>query len=446
MEILLTSILTGIVTGAVWYALTEIGRARRENRAGLERMKATKFTVPAKALKKRRKKRGPRITTGSAKNALAVLNSVVDQQKIRTAEIEIPVIAEDVLSYEPGELGPAYPDKTRLFYPKDAISDPDYLETVMRSPLQVQTHQKNTTEYNRDVDGWPTKAWWDDTAKRVMLKGVLHGEENVKYAEENKHLPGFGTSAFISFLRIEKTAGTAPNGKPYDAVVRKAVNNHVAIMQGVRDPKNVIVAMNAVESEKTVDLSTGSAHNVDSAPKTPPEGKRMPIDKSDFKEAMHAYMAEEKEESEKAERIKNAIKNELKDESSKAVTSTATGAGNAPESSGKDGSAKNFPHAKEETSSVPAAKEKTETATASNALPSEEMVKDFSTHLGVKLENPTLSYLGSLVGVKATEPAELISALNAKRTEWAKPAAQAQNSGTAETGTAPSLRDLMAAI
>lgn len=177
-------------------------------------------------------------------------NGTTDYQKIKTAEIEIPVIAEDVLVYQGGELGSAYPDVTRLFYSKEAISDPDYLETVLRSPLQVQTHEKNTSEFNRGVDGWPLSAWWDEAERRTKVRGVLHGEDNVRYAEENRNQPNFGTSAYISFLEIDRTPGIAPNGKPYDAVVRKAVNNHIAILPNVRDPKNVILAMNAVREEE----------------------------------------------------------------------------------------------------------------------------------------------------------------------------------------------------
>jgi len=190
-------------------------------------------------------------TFGDAKNAVAVNAGSVDFQKIKTAEITVPVIAEDVLVYQGGELGSAYPDTTRLYYSAEALRDPEYLETVLRSPLQVQTHEKNTGEFNRDVDGWPIAAEWDETEKRVKVRGILHGEENVRYAEENKNKPNFGTSAYISFLEIDRTPGIAPNGKPYDAVVRKAVNNHIAILPNIRDPKNVILAMNAVKEDES---------------------------------------------------------------------------------------------------------------------------------------------------------------------------------------------------
>jgi hypothetical protein len=351
---------------------------------------------PKKKPKKKAKKKAVIKKTASAKNS-SVMNASVDFQKIRTAEIEIPVIAEDVLVYGPGELGASYPETTRLYYSADAISDPEYLETVKRSPLQVQTHEKNTSEFNRDVDGWPTEAWWDDSKKRVMAKGVLHGEENVKYAESNLSKPGFGTSAFISFLKLEKKTGTAPNGKPYDAIVRKAVNNHIAILPNIRDTNNTIVALNAVEvanseEEKTIDNS--EEENKTQGHEEKKEAKKMPLDKEEFKEMYNAIRNEEKEAEEKAEKLKNAIKNELAEEGKTKDKEEAKDAKNEDE-------------------------EKKEDEEAANALPSEEMLKDFSSHLGITFhKTPTLKALGKLVGVKNEDSFELITALNAKRKEF----------------------------
>ena len=371
--------------------------------------------VPAPKKKKKVIKQTKK-TNSSAKNSASVLNASVDFQKIRTAEIEIPVIAEDVLVYEGGELGPAYPERTRLFYSKEAISDPEYLETVKRSPLQMGTHEKNTAEFNRDVDGWPIDAWWDDSEKRVKVKGVLHGEENVKYAEENKNLPGFGTSAFISFLKLEKASGTAPNGKPYDAIVRKAVNNHIAILPNIRDTNNTIVAMNnkvvvafnAVEEKESDkdDNEIVTAIDESVGGKIKGEKNTMAINKDEFKEMYNTVRNEEKEEADKAEKLKNEIKNELEKEAAE----------KKPEA--KD--AKNdVDKAEEEETKNAEDKEDKAEEEASNAIPSDEMLKDFSTHLGIAFPKaPTLKVLGKLVGVEAKNSFELITALNAKRKEF----------------------------
>lgn len=421
MELIFISILSSVLTGLA--------------------MGSVLFFLLRPKPKKPRKKRGE---LAAAKNG--AVNSVVEHQKIRTAEIEIPVIAEDVLEYGPGELGASYPEATRLFYSGEAISDPDYLETVKRSPLQMQTHEKNTGEFNRAVDGWPTEAWWDEGTKKVMVKGVLHGEENVKYAKENKSMPGFGTSAFISFLQIEKAPGVAPNGKPYDAIVKKAVNNHIAILPGIRDPNNVIVAMNAVE-EKTVDVSNpawvpdestweraknaAAAHNLDEYREIvtdifnkmgEPHGRNaMPIDKEELRAALNEIEAEKKKEEDLVNTVAAKVKNEMEagDKKDEPIKSDEKGTENAKNEEGE---------------------KKDDDSAASNARPSEEMVKDFSNHLGITFSKPpSLKELASLVGVKAEGPAEMIAALNAKRSELVKPT-EAKNSAGA------SLTDLMNSI
>jgi len=363
--------------------------------------------LPAPKKPKVSKKKAPKTEVKkekvSAKNAVAV-NAARDFQKIRSAEITIPVIAADVLVYGPGELGTAYPEETKLYYSPEALKDKEFLETVLSSPLQVQTHEKNTGEFNRDVDGWPREAWWDESEKRVKVKGFLLGEENVEYAKENQNKPNFGTSAFISFLKVDRESGVSPEGKPYDAIVRKAINNHIAILPNVRDPKNVILAMNALgDQEETEEKEEGKNNEPPKAEET----KRMPIDKADFKEAMDAYMAEQKEDEAK----KNAIKNEVLEEIKK----------------GKDGeNAKNEEDeakkkAEEDAKNEEEAKKKEEEESASNALPSEEMVKDFSESLGLTFKKtPTLKELASLTGVTASNTAELVTALNAKRAELKK--------------------------
>lgn len=338
-------------------------------------------------------------TKGSAKNSKAV-NAAKDFQKIETAEIEVPVIAADVLTYGPGELGTAYPEETKLYYSPEALEDEEYLETVRRSPFQVQTHEKNTTEFNRDVDGWPREVWWDKDKKKVIAKGYVHGKENVEYVKENKGKPTFGTSAFISFLKVDKTPGVSPEGKPYDAIVRKAVNNHIAILPNVRDPKNVILAMNALEETKKEE---NESKNEDKPSEMAEEKKRMPIDPEEFKSAMDAYMSAKQAEEAKMAALKNELKEELKDEKN---------AKNEEEK--KKEEAENKAKNEEE-------KKKEEEESASNALPSEEMVKDFSEALGLTFKKtPSLKELAGLAGVSATNTAELVTALNAKRTELKK--------------------------
>ncbi len=404
---------------------------------------------------------------GSARNS-AVFNDTTGFQKIETAEIEIPVIAEDVLEYGPGELGESFPEKTRLFYSGEALQDPDYLQTVLRSPLQVQTHKKNTGEHDRDVDGWPVEASWDESTRRVIAKGVVHGAANVQYVKENADKPTFGTSAYISFLKIDRQPGIAPNGKPYDAIVRKAVNNHIAILPNIRDPKNVILAMNAVETEnmdaaQNIVIQSGKKYgirqqgkrnlyssqgphtaedikdmlagieringvedrravekliyewdatagrNEDEAEKSKNSSEGKNVDYEEFKGHMNAYEEEKKSSDELVEKVANAVLAKMN-------------------SKNADGEKKEEKDAANEDTGKPV-EEKPAADEAANALPSDAMVKDFSDVLGITFaKTPTLSQLAAVAGVTGEGPAGLIAALNAKRETFKKePEAGASN-------------------
>jgi len=382
---------------------------------------------------------------GEARNAAPTLaaenGASAVYQKVKTAEIELPVIAATVLTYKPGELGKDYPEETRLYYSEEALKDPDYLDTVMRSPLQIETHEKNTSEFNRGVDGWPNKAFWDEKEKRVKIRGVVHGEDNIAYIEANKDKPDFGTSAFISFLEVDHTAGMTPDGQPYDAVVRKAVNNHLAILPNPRDPRNIVLAMNALdkpESENSEKIPVGgfekaykgkSAAEIEKlkreAEKSGPwhkdkdyEAKRKELglnqdesknngaknmDYDEFKGHMNTY----NEEQDKAKKLTDEITNNVMEKL-------------AGENKGGKNEDAEKKEEKEETKNEDTEKkeEKDETANAANALPSDAMLKDFSEHLGITFPTaPTIKGLASLVGVTGATDAELIGALNAKRTE-----------------------------
>ena len=362
-----------------------------------------KFLIPKKAEKPKKKSAPRKKPVASAKNNTAV-NAAHDYQKIQTAEITIPVIAEDVLTYGPGELGAAYPDTTNLYYPESAISDEDYLKTIVRSALQVQTHEKNTSEFNRDVDGWPLESWYDKDQKKAFLKGILHGEANVNYAKENLNKPGFGTSAFISFLKIKKQEGIAPNGKKYDAIAEKLVNNHVAILPNIRDPKNVIVALNAVakEDDETNESKEEITNNEDT---TMPEMTEMTEEQ--FNSYMDKYNARNKEK----EEMKNSIKNEIMEDLKK-------GSEEKTETKNEDGEKPKDEKKPKDDAANTDDKDKDDDAEAANALPSDEMLKDFSSHLGITFPKaPTLKGLAKLVGIEAKNSFDLITALNAKRKE-----------------------------
>lgn len=377
---------------------------------------------PKKQLVKKVTKKTTKTVRTSAKNSKAI-NATFEHQAIKTAEIEIPVIAADVLTYEGGELGSAYPERTNLYYSPEALKDKDFLNTVKRSPLQVQTHEKNTGEFNRGVDGWPLEAWWDETEKRVKVRGVVHGEENVEYTKENKDKPRFGTSAYITFLKVDREKGISPEGKPYDAIVRKAVNNHIAILPNVRDPKNVILAMNALDV--TNENKEQGKENDEATNENQVEEKPM------TQEEFNAMLKNANAKNEEMEQMKNSITNEVIERLKKGESDNAKNEGDKKEEPVK------------ETAENPDDKDKDDDASASNALPSEEMVKDFSEALGITFKKtPSLKELGAFAGIEAKNSIELVSALNAKRKEL-KGSVSYDNGSASNSATVKSVSDAL---
>ena len=336
----------------------------------------------------------------SRKKKIDVKNSKVnDFQKIKTSTVEIPVIKATVLEYEPGELGEKFPDRTKLYYSPEAISDKDFLESILLSPIQVQTHEKNTSEYNLDVNGWSREAWFNDKDKTTYLKGVLIGSDNIQYAKENVNKPGFGTSAFISFLDIEKKPGVTPDGLQYDAIAKKAICNHVAILENIRDKENKIVSINA----KNAIIKNSQKEEI----KMAEEKKESSINQDDFEKAYQAMMDKKNSLNEMKEQIKNELREEMKN-------------------------AKNEdkPEEKKEEKTIPNEEPKKEEDTkAENALPSEKIIGIYSDVFNTTFQKtPTFKELGDLAGVSAKSFPELVQAVNAKAKEFSSSIVEVQNS------------------
>ena len=220
-------------------------------------------------------------------------------QVIETAKIKLPVIYSGVMYYGPGELGNETEFARKggnVYYPPEALSDPDYIESIHRSAFSVGSHDKNSSEHNRGVDGWPREVAYDSEKKAVILSGYVHGADNVKYVRENNNLSDFGSSAYISFDEVEYKSGISPDGMEYDAIVKKMVNNHLAILPNIRDKKNKIIAMNAMPEN----LSSKNG------------GNNMPDEKSKIDEAMLKNAINEAKEKEAKEKEWEDTKNSLK--------------------------------------------------------------------------------------------------------------------------------------
>jgi len=363
--------------------------------------------------------RAPRVFAFNNAPQAAVNAGAADHMKVQSADITVPVIRAGVMYYKPGELGQSS-DLGRkggyVYYSPESISDPEYLDSVRRSPFNVGTHELNTGEDNFRADGAPQKVWYDSTDETVYASGILWKADNIDYVDQNKLRPGFGTSAYIEFRGVKQTPGTTPTGEKYDAVTTKLTNNHIAILPNIRDKKNVIVALNAMnedliekDSPDKIVKAGDSGVNENSKEKTMPDEKPK-IDEAELKNALDDIKKKEAENAEYEEMKNsiNSIKNELAD-----MKNAKNKAANADEKKEDEKPAENAEGDKEE---------KGEAANAKNAImPGQEMVKDFADAYGVAFKaTPSFATLAELAGVSGKSTGEVIAALNAKRVELKK--------------------------
>ena len=362
------------------------------------------------------------ITLQTVKNSHAVnkkgaaKNDVSEFQKIKTSEVVLPVIKCTVLEYGAGELGSEFPEITKLYYSEEALNDKEFLESVVRSPWNVQTHEVNTNEANIKVSGWSVSSWFDEKDKTVYAKGFLIGEENIDYAKENQNQKGFGTSAFISFLKIEKENGTTPEGLEYNAIARKAVCNHVAILPNIRDEKNKIVSINA----KNAKIESNIKNNI---------GVKNTMEQSEFNALMEKYEAEKNSKNEETDKIVNAVLEKL---------------------NSKNGEKKPEPvneePAKEEKKPEPVNEDHKEPdgdeAKAANALPNEKLVGIFAEHYGLRFsKTPTVKQLAEIAEIPYTSFSQALNALKKKSEEILSVIPSVSNSEKKSTSISEVLKD-----
>lgn len=336
----------------------------------------------------------------NSKTVATVKNDISDFQKIKTSEITLPVIKATVLEYQPYELGEDFPEVTKLYYSPEAIAEKDFLESIKRSPLQVETHEKNTGEFNLDVNGWSVESWYDSNDKTTYAKGFLIGSENIDYAKKNLNKETFGTSAFISFLEIEKEKGKTPEGLEYDAIAKKTICNHVAILPNIRDNNNKIVSINA----KNAKIETTTAKN-----KT--EKNTMPeaMTQEEFNAKMQVWeetqKAKNEQEAKASEKLVNSVleklQNSKNEEEPKKEEAPAT---NEDEPKKEETSTNEEETLKNEDSSEVA-----------NALPNQKLVSDFSDFYSIEFKKtPTVKELAKIAGIEYKNFGQALNAIKEK--------------------------------
>lgn len=366
--------------------------------------------------------------------ATSARNDVSEYQKIKTSEVTLPVIAATVLSYPGGELGEAFPEPTDLYYSPEALDDKEFLESVLRSPWNTKTHELNTNEDNLKVSGWANQAWYDKSDKTVYAKGFLIGEENIDYAKDNQDQKGFGTSAFISFLKIDKEEGVTPEGLKYNAVARKAVCNHVAILPNIRDEKNKIVSINAKNATIVNNNATKNKLN----------GVKN-MEQSEFNSLMDKYQEEKNSKNEETDKIVNAVMAKMaKNEEEKKASEEKK-----PEAPNDDKTVDEKKVEPEKTNSKNEEEKKEELVKnedgktdAANAMPSEKIIGIFSEHLGVGFKKtPTIKELAELAEIPFTGLAQTLNALRKKSEELSGSSSSAKNTDSETKSFSESLKE-----
>jgi hypothetical protein len=318
-------------------------------------------------------------------------------ERIESLRFTVSALRVGVLEYAPGQLTTSNSElegKTiKLYYPPEAVSDEKFLRSLQSAPVVVGGHDTTTNENNKKIDGWAHTVNYDDRRKAAMISGIVKGNKEVAYIKGNLGQSDFGASAFVDIYNIKIESGVTPDGQEYNAIATELRATHVALAQHVRDPENKIKVTNAVvvntdgnynSEEKNVEMTAENiAAIVENAVKKAVTAKNE-SDRLDKLESMVAQLTnavkaknEEKKEDEKKEDVKAENEDEEKKDE-------------------KD--------------------EKKEDATLENAKPAQSLVAAVGNSLNIDFgsKTPSFATLASLLGIKETDPAERIAAVNAK--------------------------------
>lgn len=338
-------------------------------------------------------------------------------ERIESMRFTVPALRVGVLEYGAGQLqtgNSALEGKpVKLYYPPEAVSNEKFLKSLETAPVVVGGHDTTTNENNKKIDGWAHTVNYDAALKAAMIAGVVKGNKEVAYIKGNLGSAGFGASAFVDIYDLKVENGVTPDGQEYNAVANELRATHVALAPHVRDPENKIRVTNAVcintEGNITEELAKNShgeiLNNKEKHSMEPNEIAALV--KNAVEEAISVKNTEDRMGAleERVDKIGNAL-NEINEKLS--------GMGD-----GKNAAFEGEETAEEEAEEKKAEKEG---AALENAKPSQEMVKVFSTALNVDFgaKTPSFSALAALAGIKETDPALRIAAVNTKFAELQK--------------------------
>ena len=338
---------------------------------------------------------------------------VRDRQEIATSFITVPVLGVGSITYPPFNLTPEQSETITVEYPENAVSDPEYLQSLFTAPLNVGTHELNTKESNKYVDGWVVDAWYDNKTKQAVIKAIVIGQAEIDYIKKHKDDQGFGASGFISFDKYDK----AENG---NIILEKITNQHIAITENVRDPNLKIRAMNSTvqpvnrnvnqnlisdsvaDNDKKVSNNNSKLNNTGGSDMEPSEVKeivRSILDEKSSSETANAEMEGMKEE---ISSIKNAV-NELKEMYKPK---------DEPEPDPKVENQEELGTEKED--NKPKTEDELAELAAANAFISDSLLSEIAEKTGLTFEQkPKLIDMARILGLKERKPVEILTAVNA---------------------------------
>ncbi|HPI91366.1 MAG TPA: DUF2213 domain-containing protein [Spirochaetota bacterium] len=330
-------------------------------------------------------------------------------ERIESMRFSVPALRVGVLEYGAGQLqtGNAALDgkPVKLYYPPEAVSDEKFLKSLETAPVVVGGHDSTTNEQNKKIDGWAHNVFFDGAAKAAMIAGVVKGAKEVAYIKGNLGSAGFGASAFVDIYNLKVENGITPDGQEYNAIANDLRATHVALAPHVRDPENKIKVINAVcvNTDGTVIEDVKNSHE---------RGEK-------FNKEVQSM-----EPKEIAALVKNAVEEAIAAKNGEdrmdAMEEVLKKHGDALNEISEKLTPKKEEESVENAEDEEEKKEEEkEAATLENAKPSQEMVKVFSTALNVDFgaKTPTFATLATLAGIKETDPAARIAAVNTKFAE-----------------------------
>ncbi len=323
-------------------------------------------------------------------------------ERIESLRFTVPALRVGVLEYAPGQLttsNSSLEGKTvKLYYPPEAVSDEKFLRSLQSAPVVVGGHDTTTNENNKKIDGWAHTVNYDVTRKAAMIAGIVKGNKEVAYIKGNLGQNDFGASAFVDIYNMKIESGVTPDGQEYNAIATELRATHVALAQHVRDPENKIKVTNAVvvntdgnynSEEKNVEMTADQIAAIVENAVTKAVTAKNESDRLDKLESMVAQLA-------------NAVKAKNEDDEKK----------KEEEKDEKKEDAK----AENEDDKEKKAEEGKEDATLENAKPAQSLVAAIGNSLNIDFgsKTPSFATLANLLGIKETDPAERIAAVNAK--------------------------------